>query len=196
MKSLYNFIIKPHGERYNNKKKIGDKELILNAEISHHEYVNREAVVIETPIVNKTNIKKGDIIIVHHNIFRRWYNVHGVEKNSKSYISKDRYAVMEDQVFAYKRNNKWNSLKEYCFVKPIKSYDKFNIDKEQPLMGVVKYINDNDSGIKNNDLIGFTPYSEYEFIIDNERLYRVLTNSITIKYEYQGKEEEYNPSWL
>ena len=37
MKSLYNFIIKPHGERYNNKKKIGDKELILNADISHHE---------------------------------------------------------------------------------------------------------------------------------------------------------------
>ena len=37
MKSLYNFIIKPNGERYNNKKKIGDKELILNAEIFTHQ---------------------------------------------------------------------------------------------------------------------------------------------------------------
>ena len=44
--------------------------------------------------------------------------------------------------------------------------------------------------------MGFTPDSEYEFIIDDERLYRVLTKEITIKYEYKGQEEEYNPSWL
>ena len=34
-----------------------------------------------------------------------------------------------------------------------------------------------------------------EPIVDSERLYRVLSNFITIKYEYQGNEEEYNPSW-
>ena len=28
-----------------------------------------------------------------------------------------------------------------------------------------------------------------------KRLYRVMTQFITIKYEYQGNEEEYNPSW-
>ena len=38
------------------------------------------------------------------------------------------------------------------------------------------------------------PFSTYEFIIDGKRLYRVMTKFITIKYEYQGKEEEYNPS--
>ena len=53
-----------------------------------------------------------------------------------------------------------------------------------------------DLGFRKNDLVGFSPNSEYEFTIDNERLYRVTTNSITIKYEYQGKEEEYNPSWV
>ena len=30
----------------NNKKKIGDSELILNTEIFNHQYVNREAIVI------------------------------------------------------------------------------------------------------------------------------------------------------
>ncbi len=35
---------------------------------------------------------------------------------------------------------------------------------------------------------------EYEFNIEGQRLYRVPTNQITIKYEYQGDEEEYNPS--
>ena len=33
MQSLYNFVIKPVGERYNNSKKVGDKNLILNTEI-------------------------------------------------------------------------------------------------------------------------------------------------------------------
>ena len=40
------------------------------------------------------------------------------------------------------------------------------------------------------------PSSEYEFIVDGERMYRVLTKFISIKYEYQGDETEYNPSWL
>ena len=52
-----------------------------------------------------------------------------------------------------------------------------------------------DTDVKEGDLVGFRPSSEYEFVIDGERLYRVLSNFITIKYEYQGDEEEYNPSW-
>ena len=196
MKSLYNFIIKPNGERYNNKKKIGDKELILNAEIYHHQYVNREAIVLETPVINNTLIKKGDIIIIHHNVFRRWHNINGVEKNSKNWLKKGIYAIYEDQIFAYKRNKNWETLKGYCFVKPIHSKNKFSNEKEQPLVGVMKYKDNNLSNISNGDLVGFTPDSEYEFIIDGERLYRVLTKEITIKYEYKGQEEEYNPSWL
>ena len=100
MRSIYNFIVKPKGTRYNNIKKVDGKELILNTEIFHHQYVNREAIVLETPIVNKTPIKKGDIIIVHHNIFRRWHNVKGVEKNSKSWIKKN------DEVLPWKDFNK------------------------------------------------------------------------------------------
>jgi len=196
MHGLYDFIIKPIGSRYKNTKHISDKELILNTGISNHQYVNREAKVLNTPILVKTDIKTGDTIVVHHNVFRRWYNQHGIEKNSKSYINKNIYAVKEDQIFAYKRNNKWCALKGYCFVKPIKSYDKFSIDKEQSLVGIMRYCDDNLKNIKAGDLIGFTPNSKYEFIIDGERLYRVLTNSISIKYEYQGQEEEYNPSWL
>ena len=193
MQSLYNFIIKPKGERYNNKKKIGNKELILNAEIFHHQYVNREAIVLETPVVNKTPVRKGDTIIVHHNVFRRWHNVRGEEKNSKSWLKKGTYAIYQDQLFAYNRNNDWKALSGYCFVKPIKPYNTLTIEKEEPLMGVVKYT---DGSFEKEDLVGFTPDSEYEFIIDNQRLYRVMTKEITIKYEYKGKEEEYNPSWV
>tara|TARA_R100000988_G_scaffold94617_1_gene59472 strand:- start:286 stop:885 length:600 start_codon:yes stop_codon:yes gene_type:complete len=195
MRGIYNFIIKPKGNRYNNIKNVDDKELILNTEIFNHQYVNREAVVLQAPIVNKTQIKKGDNIIVHHNVFRRWHNIKGVEKNSRSWIKKNKYTVFQDQIFAYKRNKNWKSLEGYCFVKPIKSIDKFSVKKERPLIGIIKYTDNTIKDIKQNDLVGFTPHSEYEFIIDGERLYRVLTNSISIKYEYQGDEEEYNPSW-
>jgi hypothetical protein len=192
MKSVYNFVVKPKGERYNNTKKVGDSELILNTEIFNHQYVNREAIVISTPIIGDTDIKPGDTVTLHHNVFRRWHNVKGVEKNSRSYFNEDTYFINHDQIFLYKRNKKWIAPKGYCFVKPIKAIDQFNIESEKPLQGVVKY---SDGTVKVDDLVGFTPSSEYEFIVDNERLYRVLSKFITIKYEYQGDEEEYNPSW-
>ena len=192
MKSVYNFVVKPKGERYNNKKKVEGGELILNTEIFNHQYVNREAIVVSTPIIGDTDIKPGDTVIVHHNVFRRWHNVKGDEKNSKSYFNEKTYFITLDQLFLYKRNNEWTAPKGYCFVKPLKATDQFNIESEKPLQGIVKY---SDGTVEVNDLVGFRPSSEYEFVVDNERLYRVLSNFITIKYEYQGNEEEYNPSW-
>ena len=192
MKSVYNFVVTPKGQRYNNKKKVGDSELILNTEIFNHQYINREAIVISTPIVGGTDIQPKDTVILHHNVFRRWHNQYGVEKNSRSYFNENTYLVNYDQIFLYKRSNNWIAPKGYCFVKPLKATNKFNINQEKPLQGVIKY---SDGTVKLNELVGFTPNSEYEFIVDGERLYRVLSKFITIKYEYQGNEEEYNPSW-
>ena len=192
MKSVYNFVVTPKGQRYNNAKKVGDSELILNTEIYNHQYVNRQAEVISTPIIGDTDIKPGNTIIVHHNVFRRWHDVKGIEKNSRSYFNEDTYFINHDQIFLYKKDKKWIAPKGYCFVKPLKAVDQFNIESEKPLQGIVKY---SDGTVKVNDLVGFRPSSEYEFIVDGERLYRVLSNFITIKYEYQGNEEEYNPSW-
>ena len=101
---------------------------------------------------------------------------------------------MPDQIFLYKRNNKWHAPKGYCFVKPIQS-NNILLEKEVPLRGIIKYVDKELKNIDKEDLVGFTPSSEYEFVIDGERLYRVLTNSISIKYERQRNEKEYNPSW-
>jgi len=192
MKSVYNFVVTPIGGRYNNTKKVEGGDLILNTEIYNHQFVNREAIVISTPIVGDTDIKAGDTVIVHHNVFRRWHNVKGIEKNSRSYFNESTYMISPDQIFLYKRNDKWNCPKGYCFVMPLKEKNPLDVDLEKPLQGIVKY---SDGTVKVNDLVGFRPSSEYEFVIDGERLYRVLSNFITIKYEYQGDEEEYNPSW-
>ena len=192
MKSVYNFVVKPIGKRYNNVKKVGDKELIVNTEIFNHQYVNRKATVISKPIIGDTDIDVGSDVILHHNVFRRWHNVKGVEKNSKSYFNEDTYIVQPDQIFLYKKFWQWHSPKGFCWVKPIKNKDKYANSETQENIGIVKYT---DGSFKVNNLVGFTPISNYEFVIDNELLYRVYTKFITIKYEYQGDEEAYNPSW-
>ena len=188
MDGYKDFIISPIGERYNNVKRVDDKELILNTEIFNHQYINRKAKVIATPLLFQSPIKVGDEVIVHHNIFRRWHDVKGREKNSRSYWKENKYIVSQDQIYLY--NNK--AMPGYTFVQPIKSNNKLAVNTEQPLIGIVKYT---DGKFKINDLVGFKPSSEFEFIINGKRLYRVLNKFITIKYEYKGDEKEYNPSW-
>jgi hypothetical protein len=192
------FIVSPIRSRYDNTKKVGDVDLILNTDIFTHKNVSNNAIVVGLPKNIKTNIQIGDEVIIHHNVFRRWHDVRGKEQNSRSFFSEDKYFVGEDQLYIYKHKDEWKSLDNYCFVKPIANDDMFSLDKEKPLVGVLKYSNEvlESKGINVGDKVGFTPGSEFEFIIDGERVYRVRTNVITIKYEYEGEEREYNPSWL
>ena len=44
-------------------------------------------------------------------------------------------------------------------------------------------------------MVGFVPTREWEFLIDGERLYCMESNDIVIKYDKQGDEIKYNPSW-
>ena len=193
MRSIYGFVVKPLGSRYNNTKSIGEKSLILNSENFNHQFVNREAEVISCPTNNDSiGIKPGDTVVLHHNVFRRWEDQHGNERNSKNYFDENTYVVYQDQIFLFKSNDKWQAPTGYCFVQPIKDNRDLSSEKEMPLVGIVKYT---DGSVDIGDLVGFRPSSEYEFVIDGKRLYRVMSNFITIKYEYQGNEEEYNPSW-
>ena len=191
MNAYKDFIVSPIGERYNNSKKINNKELILNTEVYNHHFVNRLAKVIATPLLFSSPINVGDEVIVHHNVFRRWHDVKGREKNSRSYFSKDKYIISSDQIYLYNQD-KWKATPGNSFIKPIKSTDKFSIKNEKSLIGIIKY---SDGSFKEGELVGFSPKMQCEDFINNERLYRIMNKFITIKYEYQGNEEEYNPSW-
>ena len=195
MKSVYKYIVRPlDDKRYTNSKPVGDKELILNTDNYNHNYTNRFAKVVGTPSAYETPIQIGDIVVVHHNVFRRWKDMRGKEKDSKSYYKDDMWFVANDQIFLYKRYCCWEANDGFCFVKPIKAKDKLSVEKTEPQIGILKYADDilKNAGMKAGDLVGFKPNTEYEFIIDGELYYRIFSNSITIKYEYQGDEEEYN----
>ncbi len=193
MNTINNYIIKPFEERYNNVKNVGDKELVVNTDISEHSFVSKKAVVVSTPTAFKTNIKKGDIVYVHHNIFRRWYNVRGEEKDSASHFKDDLYFVDITQI--YMVNLKCNL--NYCFVKPIKEINDLYNNKEKEYFGILKYSNNSLKavGLNPGALVVFTPYSEFEFIVEGERLYCMKSNDIALTYEHEGNEEENNPSW-
>ena len=192
MQSVFNYLVSPKGDRTVGSKEIEGQTLLLNTDLQNHSYTNRVGTILNLPLVGNEELKEGDDVIVHHNVFRRFRDVRGNEKDSKNYLSEDVYTIQADQIYAFKRNGEWKALKGFCFVKPIKEDKMFSVDFEKPLIGIVKLGNDE---IKKESLVGFKPNSEYEFVIEGQRLYRVPTNSITIKYEYQGNEEEYNPSW-
>ncbi len=197
MQSLYEFIIKPIDKRYNNIKRIGDNELIVNTSIENHLFVSKTATVVSIPKAYNTPIKVGDEVIVHHNIFRRYYDVRGNEKNSGSYFKDNMYFCNMTQIYLYKSNGNYKTNLNYCFVKPIENQDSFSLEKEVPLKGIIKYSNEQleSIGINSGELITFTPNSEFEFYFGSERLYCMKSNDIALTHEYEGNEKEYNPSW-
>ena len=135
--------------------------------------------------------------MIHHNVFRRWFNIKGEEKNSKAYFKDNLYFVQRDQIYLYKRKNKWIAFDDRCFINPLKNDDIVDANLEQHLIGILKYGNSSLEALEINegDLVGYKPYGEYDFIVDGKRLYCMKSNDIVIKYERQGNETEYNPSW-
>jgi hypothetical protein len=198
MNSLFDFIIKPKETRYNNSKKVNGKTLILNTEISNHSYVSRNAIVLSVPSQGNHEIQVGDEIIVHHNVFRRFHDVYGKEKNGKSFFKEDMYFCSPDLIFMYKhKGSKWETVKGFTFVEPLLSNDIFSLDKEEPLKGIVVHLDHDlsDKSIKKGDIIGFTPSCEFEFLIDGKKLYRIPSDSIAIIYGNKGNKTTYNPGW-
>ena len=186
MKAVFDFIVTPKEQK--------QTSFILNTELQNHLFVNRIGVVLSTPINNDTGIEEGDEIVIHHNVFRTFRDIKGKEKKSKSFYKDNLYFVSPNQIYAYKRTTQWKALKGFNFVQPLKENNMFSINKEKPLVGILKFKDPNLRGVTEQDLVGFKPESEYEFVLDKMKLYRVSSNSITIKYEYEGNEEAYNPS--
>ncbi len=118
MQSLYSFIIQPKNGRYTNEVSVGDKKLIINTAMDDHKFVNRVGIVKSIPLIGDTNISVGDEVIVHHNVFRRFYDIRGVEKNSTSYFKEDMYFCYYEQIFLY-NDGSWKAPRNFCFVKSI-----------------------------------------------------------------------------
>jgi hypothetical protein len=134
MRSIFSFIVKPVGERYNNKVKVEDKELIINTKIESFKSVNNVAEVVAIPLAYSTDIKVGDIVVIHHNVFRVFYDIKEIKKIVDKYFMDDLYFCDLDQIYLYKNTGKWKAFMDRCFIKPIKNKDYLNVAKEQSLL--------------------------------------------------------------
>ena len=186
MKSPFYFIVRPmNGKRYDNTRSIAGIDFIVSTSEEDHKFSNRFAEVVELPLGYKGPIEIGDTLLVHHNAFKFYNDVRGRQKSGKSFFRDDIFFIEPDQFFMYKQNGKWNAYDRYCFIKPIAATESY-IKKpfsEEPLMGVMKYPNEYliERGINKGDMVCFSPDSEYEFTVDEEKLYRMYDHQITIK---------------
>ena len=184
MQSPYSFIVTPvKNKRYDNTKSYGKIDFITSTSEEDHSTSNRYAIVVSTPINYKGPVKKGDTLLVHHNVFKFYNDMQGRRKSGKSYFKDNLFFVDPDQFFLYKQNNEWRGYYKYCFIKPSPVKDSW-IKKntiDEPLYGTIKYINNQllSMGLNVGDEISYQPDSEYEFVVDGERLYRMFTDNIT-----------------
>ncbi|MGI9555754.1 MAG: hypothetical protein ACR2M9_02755 [Cyanophyceae cyanobacterium] len=197
MRSVFDFIVKPIEGRYKNDINVGDKKLILNSNIDNFKFISKQAEVVSVPLSLKTSIQPGDIVIIHHNVFRRYYNQKGEAVDSSKLFKENLYFCQPDQIYLYKRNGKWKPVGNRCFLMPIENNDNFSMDKERKGVGILKIGNSSLEALEiaEGDLVGFKSNREFEFIVDDQRLYCMESNDILLKYEYKGDEKEYNPSW-
>lgn len=170
MRSPYCFIAEPVGNvRYDSVTKSG---LVLSASQEDHRVTNRMAKVISVPLNYEGPVVPGDILLVHHNTFRKYYDIRGKERSGPSHFRDNLFFIFPDQYFMYKKGDTWKSPDPYCFVRPTKD----------SLIGEIAYSNDEleSIGVNVGDIVSFQPDSEYEFKIDGEVLYRMFTRNICL----------------
>ena len=108
----------------------------------------------------------------------------GRQQSGKSFFKDDLFFIDNDQFFLYKQKGKWKAYDRYCFIKPIPPEKSFVMKpcNTEPLMGVMKYPNEylKSKGIKKGDKVSYTPFNNYEFIVDGEKLFRLHDHQVTM----------------
>lgn len=176
------FVIKPKAERLYSEVQEG---VIASTTIEDHKFVNRMAEVVSVPLMYNGPISVGDEIIVHHNIFRKFLNVKGKEIFSNFRVKDNLYRAPQETVFAYKKpGGDWLATDGFLFVSPVENFDIFTSGREKALYGVVEITGDcmQDKNIIKDTKVCFRPNSEYEFVVDGKKLYRIRESGICLVF--------------
>jgi len=179
MKSPHYFIVTPcNNERY---ASISDK-FNLSVSVEDHNFTQRIAEVVSTPIGYVGDVEVGDLIVLHHNTFRIQYNNRGVPLESKYHIEDNLFYVEKELCYMVLKKNTQEkiALAPFCFIEPTYANDKYEGYKENEQICILKYKNKEMNQFNNGDVIGVKKDSEYEFNIFNEKLYMINQNRILL----------------
>jgi len=195
MKAINHVIVKIDNTYLNNITTKGGNSLIINNSIETVSSINRVSEVVACP--NFVKLQEGDKIISHHNIFRYRNGMSGKLVPSSFWIKDNLFFIPLTEIFAFKRDDEWESFDPFVFVEPIKDESEKSIGKLSisdsmrssnthkgniKQLGKVYYNNNSlkEMGVNKGDIIVFSPYSEYEFEIDDKILYKMKNTDITI----------------
>lgn len=185
MRSPYRFIVSPHNDTlYANEVKGKKGSLILSTSIENHSVTNRIAKVISIPSYYSGEIKEGFLVIVHHNVFRKIYDMRGKEKFSARLIRNNTYMLDAAEIFGFSSDGEnWIPMPGYCFVSPMENTDAMTNGSEQGQHGVLRFAGEDltRDGFSIGDTICFRPESEYEFNINGSKSYRVRTSNVCLR---------------
>jgi hypothetical protein len=186
MRTYGYLVVEADIEYHNELSTLSGKKLIINNSVEDVSYINRVVTVLSAP--SFTPLLPGDKCIVHHNILRMSNDVVGNIVKSDFWIKDNLFYVPLTEVFAYKRSEEWQALSPYCFVKPhptsVNSLlklvpqvvnEEFTYKGNEKLTGTLVYVNQfqESIGLSTGDEVLFTPYSEHEFNIDGQVLYKM-----------------------
>lgn len=177
MKSTYKFIISPiNNEQYVNE--IGG--LFVNTSIEEANDVQRIGVVESLPFAYNGFIKKGDLVVTQHNVFRITFNDNGIPMQSDNHIVDNKFGVTTDIIYAVVRNGNIMSSDNYIFVEPIVEDDFWLGKQTLKNQGIAKYVNPimESQGVLQGKKIAFGSFSEYLFEIFGEKLYLIRNKKI------------------
>lgn len=179
MEAPQSFIVTPKHKRYNTGKQMGDVVFETVSGIEDAKDVSKEAIVVAVPLNYNGEIEAGDEVIIHHNIFRSYYNQKGKLTYSKAFLFDDYFQAIPEEVFLYKKDGEWKANEEFCFIKPIFGDAEKLLSQDIEHTGTVYKSNEHPEGMK----IGFTPESEYEVWVDDVMYYRMRNVDVCIYYE-------------
>lgn len=185
MRSNVDFIVKPlGGNRYDNVREVDGKDYYLNTSIEDAAFTQRLAEVVSTPSNYNGGISKGDTVVVHHNVFRLYYDIYGKEKSTASHFKDDMFFVEESRIYLFKGDdNEWRCNLDFCFIRPIENDNELDPTALKEYWGEVCFDSDglSDMDVYKDDIVSFQPECEYEFDIDGETVYRMYTKNICLK---------------
>lgn len=170
MKSPESFIVTPKERRYKSAIEVGNVKLETVTSIENAKDVSMEAIVVALPLNYEGEIEVGDDLIIHHNIFRDYYNQHGNLTHSRAFLHDGLYHAIPEEVFCYKKGDEWKPCPNVCLVLPLTEDDISLLEGVfLPHTGTIYLSNTH----KGKSPIGFTPESEYEVWIDNVMYYKM-----------------------
>jgi hypothetical protein len=176
------FLITPKNNQEYNREKGG---VIVTSSIESAKDVNRFGIIKKTPLYYDGDLVEGDEVVLHHNVFRSYYDMKGYERKSKEYFKDNLYLVDESKIYLVKRKKGYLSFDDYCFVSPKGEENlEVSLGSYELHKGTVKFVNPNiiNQGIEEGMEVGYTKDSEYEFEIEGELLYRMKRKDICVKF--------------